>query len=212
MTDIAILGTGRVGTVLAAKFAAGGLDVAIGTRDAAKAASLWTGPSVTFGDAGSVAGRASVIVNATPGDSSVERLRALQSALGGKILVDVANASLRRPDGMPGGLLYPDSSLGEQLQQTLPDTRVVKTLNTMMFMVMANPTSLSIPPTAFLSGNDGGAKATVVELLGRLDWPADWILDLGDITTARGPEAMMLMVPALLRSRGFAPFAFTLAR
>ena len=209
MTAIAILGTGRVGSTLATGFASAGLDVSVGTRDTAKASSNWAGPPVRFGEVGDVVASAEVVVNATPGDSSVERLRQFRHDLEGKILIDVANATLRRPDGLPGGLIYPESSLGEQLQQALPETRVVKTLNTMLFPVMANPRGLSASPMAFLSGNDGSAKAVVVELLGRLGWPGSWIMDLGDISTARGPEAMMMMVPALLRTRGFAPFAFT---
>jgi 8-hydroxy-5-deazaflavin:NADPH oxidoreductase len=48
-------------------------------------------------------------------------------------------------------------------------------------------------------------------LLGDLGWPNDWIEDLGDITSARGVEAVMLLVPHIIRSRGFSPFAFTLA-
>jgi 8-hydroxy-5-deazaflavin:NADPH oxidoreductase len=113
---------------------------------------------------------------------------------------------------MPGNLCYPNSSLAEHLQQALPNTHVVKTLNTMLFTVIVDPHSLSTPPTAFLSGNDGDAKATVTKLLGDLGWPTDWSLDLGDITTARGTEAVILLVPHILRTRGFAPFALTITK
>ncbi|WP_404829443.1 hypothetical protein [Streptomyces albicerus] len=34
---------------------------------------------------------------------------------------------------MPDGLLYPVGGLADHLQQALPDTRVVKTLDTMFF-------------------------------------------------------------------------------
>jgi len=112
----------------------------------------------------------------------------------------------------PGGLCYPNSSLAEHLQAALPRTRVVKTLNTMLFTVMVNPQHLSTPPTAFLSGDAEDAKAAVASLLGDLGWPAEWITDLGDITTARGPEALMLLVPSLARRYGFAPFALAVAR
>lgn len=40
-------------------------------------------------------------------------------------------------------------SLAERLQDALPDTRAVKPLNTMLFMVMTDPGSLATPPTAY---------------------------------------------------------------
>ena len=52
----------------------------------------------------------------------------------------------------------------------------------------------------------------MVALLGDLGWPADWIVDLGDIASARATEALMLMVPHVLRRYGFKPFALSLAR
>jgi len=212
MGNIGILGSGRVATVLANKLAGAGRAVTIGARDPAQAALKWSGARVEFRDPAETARLAAIVINATPGDTSVERLGALGDALKGKILVDVSNATLRGRDGLPGSLLYPNGSVAERLQAALPETAVVKTLNTMLFTVMADPTSLRAAPTAFLSGNDEGAKAVVGRLLGDLGWPADWIEDLGDIETARGPEAVALLVPTVLRRRGLAPFAIALAR
>jgi 8-hydroxy-5-deazaflavin:NADPH oxidoreductase len=212
MTRIGILGSGRVATALATQLATAGHDVSVGTRSPAAASAKWSGPAVTFAEPAQAAREASLVINATPGDSSVERLGALRAELEGKILVDVSNATRRGADGMPAGLCYPDSSLAEHLQQALPGTRVVKTLNTMLFTVMANPRVLQTPPSVFLSGNDAGAKAAVRELLQSLGWEPGWIEDLGDLSTARAPEAFILMVPHLLRGRGFAPFALTIAR
>ncbi|WP_104981414.1 NADPH-dependent F420 reductase [Sorangium cellulosum] len=212
MKNIGVLGSGRVATVLANKIASAGHTVTIGTRDPARAAAKWSGAHVAFRDHAETARRAAIVVNATPGDTSVERLGALREELRGKIVIDVSNATLRGEDGLPGSLLYPGSSVAERLQGALPETAVVKTLNTMLFTVMADPTSLRVPPTAFLSGNDENAKAVVVGLLGDLGWPADWIEDLGDVATARGPEAVALLVPSVLRRRGLAPFALALAR
>jgi 8-hydroxy-5-deazaflavin:NADPH oxidoreductase len=210
MTTLAILGTGRVATALATRLAAAGHDIAIGSRDHAAAA--WRGPAVALVDHATAIRGASLVVNATPGATSLALLSSLADALAGRVLVDVANATAREPDGTPGGLLYPGDSLGERLQRALPRTRVVKTLSTMLFTVMANPRALAIPPTAFLSGDDDHAKTEVRGLLADLGWPPGWIEDLGDIRTARGVEAAMLLVPALVRRRGLAPFALTVAR
>ncbi len=211
MSHIGILGSGRVATVLASKLSSAGHDIGIGTRDMAKASAHWKGPAVTFDDLRDTARHASIVVNATPGETSLETLSALKAELDGKILIDVSNATERGENGMPGNLMYPNSSLAEHLQAALPATFVVKTLNTMLFTVMGDPQSLKVPPTAFVSGNDENAKAVVSGLLGDLGWPRDWIEDLGGISSARGVEAIMLLVPHIIRSRGFSPFAFALA-
>jgi predicted dinucleotide-binding enzyme len=210
MSSIAILGSGRVAKVIAGGLSSAGHDVVIGSRNPAETTAAWEGPGVEIVAIHDALSRAEIVINATPGDSAVERLAALQAELAGKVLVDVSNATTRGADGAPGGLVYPNSSLAEHLQEALPDTRVVKTLNTMLFMVMAAPGNLSHPPTAFLSGDDADAKATVSGLLADLGWAPESILDLGGVASARGPEAVMLLVPDIMRSRGFAPFAIGL--
>lgn len=212
MTDIGIFGSGRVATGLATKLASAGHTLTMGVRDATEASAKWHGPTVSFKDHAGAARAASIIFNATPGETSLERLTALREGLRGKILVDVSNATLRGKNGMPGNLLYPNGSLAEHLQEALPETHVIKTLNTMLFTVMTNPQGLKVPPTVFVSGDDTDAKGVVKKLLGDLGWQPDWIEDLGDILTARGTEAIALLVPSIIRARGFAPFAFAIAR
>ncbi|WP_033822032.1 NADPH-dependent F420 reductase, partial [Kitasatospora sp. MBT63] len=164
------------------------------------------------GAAADVARSAEVVINATPGAGSLERLTALRDELRGKILIDVSNATVDGPDGLPGDLIHPGSSLAEQLQEALPDTHVVKTLNTMLFPVMTAPATLTRTPTAFLSGDDPQAKQTVRDLLTDLGWHQDWITDLGAIRTARATEAAILFVPHVIRADGFTPFAISIAR
>ncbi|GDY40301.1 hypothetical protein SANT12839_011830 [Streptomyces antimycoticus] len=74
------------------------------------------------------------------------------------------------------------------------------------------PADLSTPPTAYLSGDDADAKALTTDLLADLGWKPEWIEDLGDITTARATEALVLLVPHVLRRHGLRPFAVSLAR
>lgn len=212
MTSITVLGAGRVGTVLATALAHHGRDVVVGVRDPEPVRAAWTGPAATFLDVPAAIGRSDLIVNATPGDTSLERFAALAEQLSGKTLVDVSNATTRSSDGLPGGLLYTGSSLGERLQSALPRTHVVKTLNTMLFSAMTAPSSLGSTPTVFLSGDDSGAKARVRELLTDVGWTEDWMLDLGGIETARGTEALAVLVPSVLRTLGFVPFAVAIAR
>ncbi|MFG2416845.1 NADPH-dependent F420 reductase [Streptomyces goshikiensis] len=198
MNKIAVLGNGRVGGNLAAALTRAGHQVTVADR--------------TPGAAADAARTARIVINATPGAGSLERLAALRAELRGKILVDVSNATTDGPDGLPADLLHPGSSLAEQLQEALPETHVVKTLNTMLFPVMTAPATLTQPPTAFLSGEDPLAKQAVHELLTDLGWRKEWITDLGGIQTARATEAAIPFVPHVIRSSGFAPFALSIAR
>lgn len=209
--NISILGAGRVGATLARALAEKGHDVTIGHRDPQAGAARWQGPAVRHATLAQACEASQFVVNATPGDTSLQTFTALREALRGKTLLDVANASERLPNGMPGGLLYPGSSLAEILQAALPDARVVKSLNTMFFSVMVAPQSLAWPPKAFVSGNDSEAKAQVEALLAELGWAENAVLDLGSIESARATEAMMSMVPYVIRAAGFKPFALTVA-
>ncbi|MGW4507586.1 NADPH-dependent F420 reductase [Streptomyces sp. NPDC004436] len=198
MSTIAVLGKGRVGGSLAAALTRAGHEVSVADS--------------TPGAAAAAARAARIVVNATPGADSLERLAALREELRGKILVDVSNATVDGPDGLPADLLYPGSSLAERLQEALPATYVVKTLNTMLYPVMTAPAILAQAPDAFLSGDDAEAKQTVRDLLVDLGWSKEWITDLGGIRTARATEAAILFVPHVIRSHGFTPFAISVAR
>ncbi|MFD5404099.1 NADPH-dependent F420 reductase [Streptomyces griseorubiginosus] len=198
MTTIAVLGNGRVGGSLALALTRAGHEVTVADRSP--------------GSAADAVRTARIVINATPGAGSLERLVALREELRGRILVDVSNATADGPDGLPADLLYPGSSLAEHLQEALPGTQVVKTLNTMLYTVMTAPAALTQPPTAFLSGEDPEAKQVVRELLADLGWHEEWITDLGGIGTARATEAAILFVPHVIRSSGFTPFAVSITR
>ncbi len=209
--QIGILGTGMVGRALAEGFVRTGHDVSMGTRDVHEtmvrtldgppgsfAEWLAENPSVALADFASVAGAADVVVNATNGSGTLAALTSAGAAnLAGKVLLDIA-VPLDFSKGFPPTLTVKDTdSLGEQVQRAFPDARVVKSLNTMNASVMANPAVLPESTTVFLSGDDPQAKAVVAGLLAEFGWSD--ILDLGDITTSRGPE---MWLPLWLRVMG----------
>jgi hypothetical protein len=215
--NIAVLGTGQVGRALAGKFDELGHDVAIGTRDPeATLASTerdargnpsfaeWHGQHegvevLALPDAGAFG---EAIVNATSGLVSLEALRATagDGDLAGKLIVDVANP-LDFSTGFPPTLAVKDTdSLAEQLQRAFPDADVVKTLNTMNNAIMVNPGAIGGGDhTVFVSGDHAQAKQRVTELLEQIGWRD--IVDLGDLSTARGTEMLVAtwvrLVPAL---------------
>ena len=203
---IGVLGTGTVGRTLAVKLVELGHTVTLGTRDVA--ATLGRKPSegqtreqltdwhgrnlgveiVTFAQS---AARGEIVVNATSGSRTLDALDLAGAAnLRGKVLIDVANP-LDFSHGMPPTLFVKDTDcLAERVQRAYPEARVVKTLNTVNAAVMVDPASLGGGEhSVFLSGNDPAAKRVVVELLRSFGWRD--IVDLGDITTARGTEMLL---------------------
>jgi predicted dinucleotide-binding enzyme len=191
--EIGILGTGRVAQTLATSWAAAGHQITFGSREPSSKTGL-DFPVVSL-PAAVTDNR--VVVNATPGSASLEIAEGIgAAAFAGKVLVDVANANTPAFE-----LVYPNKSLAEQLQAALPAAHIVKTMNTAAMTVMSAPATLP-PSSVFVSGDDAGAKATVVELLTDLGWPEGSIVDLGGIQSARGPEHYFLMFAAIMQARG----------
>jgi hypothetical protein len=154
---------------------------------------------VQLGTFAQAAAHGELIINATNGFAALDILRSVGEAnLGGKTLIDISNP-LDFSKGMPPTLFVKDTdSLGEQIQRAFPQVKVVKTLNTMTASVMVNPGRLGGGDhTVFVSGNDAAAKAQVTELLTSFGWRD--IIDVGDITTARGTE---MLLPIWIRLMG----------
>jgi len=58
---------------------------------------------------------------------------------------------------------------------------------------MVEPSKVPGEHEVFVCGDDADAKQQVVELLQSFGWPAERIIDLGDLTGARGTEAYLLL-------------------
>jgi 8-hydroxy-5-deazaflavin:NADPH oxidoreductase len=201
---IGVLGTGMVGKTIASKLIGLGHQVMMGSRSADnEQAREWVaaaGSGAGQGTFADTAGFGELLFNCTAGTGSLEALRSAGSEnLAGKILIDVANP-LDFSQGMPPSLSVANTdSLGEQIQRAFPDTRVVKALNTINCNVMVDPARVPGEHDLFLAGNDDAAKGAVRELLQSFGWPVERIIDLGDITAARGTE---MYLPLWLRLMG----------
>jgi predicted dinucleotide-binding enzyme len=201
---IGVLGTGMVGLTIATKLAELGHEVTVGSRSADNEDALaWAhdaGEGASSGTFADAAAGAEIDFNCTSGGHSLDALEmAGAENLDGKVLVDVANP-LDFSRGMPPTLsVCNDDSLGERIQTAFAGARVVKSLNTVNAAVMTDPGSLSEPTNIFVCGNDDAAKGQVRDLLGEFGWEADAILDLGDISAARGTE---MYLPLWLRMMG----------
>jgi predicted dinucleotide-binding enzyme len=209
---IGIIGSGVVGQTLGAKLAERGEDVVLGTRSPGQldekrglgnSLGDWLqqtkgrGRIATFAEA---AAHGECVINATAGTGSLDALKAAGAQnLDGKILLDISNP-LDFSRGMPPSLTVVNTdSLGEQIQRAFPNAKVVKTLNTMTARVMVEPGLVANGEHhVFVSGNDADARKRVAQLLEQwFGWRS--VIDLGDITTARGTE---MWLPLWLRIWG----------
>jgi predicted dinucleotide-binding enzyme len=188
---IAILGTGHMATTLANGFQAVGHTVVLGSRDPGAHPDL----DATVTDVASAVEGADLVVSALQAAFSLDVLSSHAELLADRVLLDIGNAVTERFE-----LLYPNTSLGARLQEALPRTKVVKSLNTLAGTVAVAPATLPAPTTVFLSGDDADAKALVSGLLADLGWPTAQQIDLGGIETARGPEHYFLLFATLMQS------------
>ena len=224
---IAVLGTGTVGRTVAAKLADLGHEVTVGTRDPGATLartepdgmgnppySAWQSdhPAIRLTSFADASEQADLVVNATGGGASLEVLALAGAAnLAGKVLLDISNP-LDFSQGFPPTLFVKDTdSLAEQIQRAFPDVRVVKSLNTMTAALMVEPTRVAGGDhSVFVSGNDDDAKKTVIDLLhdmGHTD-----VIDLGDLSTARGTEMLLPVWLRLMGALGTPYFNFKIAR
>ena len=224
---IAVLGTGTVGRTIAGKLSELGHEVVVGTRDPQATLArtdsdamgnppyaTWQAdhPAVRLAPFADAAASGELVVNATGGGGSLEALtQAGAENLAGKVLLDVSNP-LDFSQGFPPTLGVKDTdSLAEQIQRAFPDARVVKSLNTMTAAVMVDPGRVGGGDhSVFVSGNDADAKQTVAELLD--DFGHTDVIDLGDISTARGPEMILPLWLRLWNAVGTPMFSFKIVR
>jgi predicted dinucleotide-binding enzyme len=224
---IAVLGTGIVGQSVAGRLAGLGHEVTVGTRDVAETMArtapdamgnppypAWATahPQVRLATFADAAARAELLVNATSGGVSMAALAAAGTEnLAGKVLIDIANP-LDFSAGFPPSLFVKDTdSLGEQIQAAHPELGVVKALNTLTAALMADPAQLAGGQhSVFVAGNDPDAKKTVTGLLesfGHTD-----VIDLGDISAARGTEMLMPLWLRLMGALNTPMFNFKVVR
>ena len=208
---IAVLGTGMVGRAHAAKLSGLGHEVFMGTRNVhgkmaetspdamghpPLSAWLTEHPDVRLVSFAEAAAAGEIAYDCLHGAAALATLAGLRSELAGKLLIDIANP-LDSSHGSPASLSVSNTdSLAEQIQRALPETAVVKTLNTVNASLQTDPRMLADGDhDVFVSGDDPAARERVVRILE--DWYG-WrnVLELGDITTARGPE---MYLPLWLR-------------
>ncbi len=213
--NIGILGTGVVAQTIAAKLNELGYSITIGTRDVAKTQAnvernQYGGPPFTewhqqyrkikLGTFSDAAKFGDVVINCLKGDAALDVLKLLAAdTVRNKTIIEISNP-LDFSKGMPPSLVPKwtnTNSLGEEIQAALPGANVVKALNIVNCEVMVNAKKSNGDPTMFIAGNNAQAKEEVKKILRQFGWTD--IIDLGDISGARGME---MLLPIWLRVWG----------
>jgi 8-hydroxy-5-deazaflavin:NADPH oxidoreductase len=199
---VAVLGTGTVGRTIAGKLTDVGHDVRVGSRTAGD-------DKVTFADA---AAHGEVIFSCTNGAASVEAVSACgEENMAGKLVIDVSNP-LDFSGGGPALFTDTTDSVAERIQRACPSARVVKSLNTVTAAVMVDPARVPGDHVIFVAGDDAAAKDQTRALLGELGWPAERVVDLGDITAARAAEGYVMLWVRMMQALGTPMFNVSIAR
>ena len=156
---IAVLGgTGPQGRGLARRFAAGGLEVVIGSRSAERAESAAAslaeavGGTVRGADNAAAAAAGDVVVIAVPWDGHRELLEELKDALAGKVVVDCVN-----PLGFDkqGAYALPveEGSAAQQADAILADSTVVGAFHNVSAVKLEDPEVTEVDTDVLVLGD-----------------------------------------------------------
>lgn len=187
---VAVLGgTGEQGRGLAGRFALAGLQVVLGSRDAARAEAATAGmPAGVRGCANADAAAAGdVVVIAVPYEGHRELLAGLTTQLAGKVVVDCVN-----PLGFDKQGAYPleveEGSAAQQAQQVLPGSRVVAAFHHVSAVLLLDAGIDRVDTDVLVLGDDREATDLVQSLAARI--PGMRGVYAGRLRNARQVEAL----------------------
>jgi len=180
--QIAILGTGHVGSALAEGLHRVGYQAQTAGHDpeAMKAA---------------VRG-AEIVILAVPWTALDDVIGVVGEDLATRIVVDVTNP-LTKDHQLALGF---STSGAEELQKKLPRSQVVKAFNTVFAQAMTSGKAQGQPLTTFIAGDDGEAKSKVLLLASSLGFDA---VDTGPLHQARLLEPLSYLNIQLGHGQGF---------
>jgi 8-hydroxy-5-deazaflavin:NADPH oxidoreductase len=169
---IGIIGDGNVGSALARGLKRAGHEVrAVGSdKNAIRDTAGW----------------GETIILAVPFGALDDVVKTAGEALAGKTVIDATNA-LGKDMGLAVGF---NTSGAEELQRKLPKARVVKSFNTIFAKQMESGRAGNDQVSAFVAGDDAGAKTTVLQLARDIGFDA---IDAGPLKNARYLEPLAVL-------------------
>jgi 8-hydroxy-5-deazaflavin:NADPH oxidoreductase len=177
--QVAVIGTGTVGSALAGSLRQAGHEVVLAARDVHKTRQVAAevGARAAEAPAEAVAG-AEVAVLAVPFAELGDLAAQIRQAAEGKVVIDLTN---------PGPATEGGRSAAEQLAQDLPGAHVAKAFNTLFGSYMANPQLQGERVDALFATDSDEARGVLGQLLSSLGFRP---LHVGGLEAARQMEAM----------------------
>lgn len=218
---IGVLGTGTVGESIASALVEKGFDVMMGSRTQNnKKAAEWVAQAnehASQGNFNDAAAFGDMLFLCLNGANAMQAINTIDKEnLAGKIVVDITNP-LDFTKGLPPQIvegLGNSNSLGEEIQKAMPESKVVKTLNTVNYKLMVDAREVNkADHNLFMCGDDAEAKNKVRKFVAdHFYWKADRIIDLGGIESARAIEAIVPFWVLVYRSLGTPLFNFKIVK
>lgn len=194
--ELGVLGTGRMGSRLAAMFARAGRRVVLGSRnpdraaDIVKAANL---PTLVAGDYDDALKARAVLPAVFIRDGLLDFLELHSSELAGKLLIDISNPF---NEDYSDFVTPWDGSGAEELQRVVPEARLVGAFKNVFWEVFDEPVFEGGVSDVLIVGDDDAAKAEFIKLA--RDTPFRY-LDAGPLKYARTVERLTMITGRLGR-------------
>jgi 8-hydroxy-5-deazaflavin:NADPH oxidoreductase len=183
--NVVIIGSGNMGSALAARLVGAGHKVSIVSKDPSHAAALAQKVGARAVPAATAGRDADAVIVATPYADAVAALRALGD-LNGKPVVDITNPLTA--DYMSLAIGH-TTSAAEEIAKAVPATEVVKAFNTVFAQVLQDGGDLGNGNRAsvFYAGDSVRAKQTVETLIESIGFEP---VDAGPLRNARYLEPL----------------------
>lgn len=197
-------GTGPAGAGLAVRFAAAGIPVLLGSRDAERAATkagelraAWPRIASITGVDNRGACDADIVVLATTADAIVETAAALAAQLHGKVTVCMANLMTRTKRGFEA-IIPSEGSVACAVQAVAPGAIIVGAYQNLPAGALGD---LDRPLAAdvLVTGDDPAAVQAVIDLTALVDGLSP--IDAGGLANTGGVEALTAILINVNRKR-----------
>lgn len=201
-SQVGILGTGRMGSRLAATLARAGNDVILGSRDPARAAAVARGlgePRISAGSYEEALAAPAVLPAVFIRDGLLDLLAANERRLRGKLVIDISNPF---NDDYSDFLTPWDWSAAEEIRRVLPRARLVGAFKHVYWEVLDEPHFSEVVSDVLVVGDDDEAKEEFFRLVERAPFR---FLDAGPLIYARAIERMTIVTGTLGRRLGTYP-------
>lgn len=200
--ELGVIGTGRMGSRLAAMFARAGRRVVLGSRDPARAAGIVNSlaiPTLSAGTYDDALAAPALLPAVFIRDGLFDLLDRHAAALGGKLLIDISNPFNQDYSDF----VTPwDSSGAEELQARFPGARIVGAFKNVFWEVFDQPDFAGTLSDVLMVGDDPAAKAEFLRLAAGTPFR---YLDAGPLIHSRTVERLTFITSILGQQLGSYP-------